>query len=695
MLRMFRFLVPLALLAFGACKSGEDSATGTSANPVVGDASSDVPANDALSDAQQRPLLGSNRAKFFAEEFCEGQPDGAALPQDPRELIRPGVNAGRAIAFNAYWQDCTTPGQNAANKPRTCGEYRSRRDAGHELMRSGLTLKAYGQGSTSADSYNQLWMRWGLTQRPADFDAQVRERYGLPKAVFHNPYPLPGEDPVATHGGSGELPAGYAQVKDAAGRYTGTIGITCDACHAGELRAAGLSESGFVSGLGAHGSDMQLLIADTLLPVLPFALNSTRGVTNAMGLSGLLIGLVDADTLEGRPSNLLLLQIPGNTAGGGDTKMPAWWNASHRPRKFWDGGYSYDASRLDSAILNLFGVLEGPAAAPALREKIEQESLLAQAYIDSLQSPPYPGPIDTALAEQGAILFHAKDLWAGGGNEDIPKPPTNGSCAGCHGAYSPRYVNDPAFLDDPRLAGFAGYIAPIEQIRTDPDRLEGFTPQMLELMSSSWFSYPEGSPGYVPISSKNPAQEAGDDFDIFTGSRVKGACNWQGGMPDDAVGYLTPPLHGIWATAPYLHNGSVPDVWSLLKPEARPAMWRRQLNAGAGPERGFDTRMEAYDADRLGWKHEVLVCGAAGIPYMSCEPEAPPQMAILMETFLGQLGSLNSLGYQTMPPLGREGVEARKIFNTHLFGKRNTGHDFTRVLTDAERRAIIEYLKTL
>ena len=25
-------------------------------------------------------------------------------------------------------------------------------------------------------------------------------------------------------------------------------------------------------------------------------------------------------------------------------------------------------------------------------------------------------------------------------------------------------------------------------------------------------------------------------------------------------------LNGIWATAPYLHNGSVPTLWELLKP---------------------------------------------------------------------------------------------------------------------------------
>jgi hypothetical protein len=35
-------------------------------------------------------------------------------------------------------------------------------------------------------------------------------------------------------------------------------------------------------------------------------------------------------------------------------------------------------------------------------------------------------------------------------------------------------------------------------------------------------------------------------------------------------GYVAPILSGVWATAPYLHNGSVPTLWQLLTPEARP-----------------------------------------------------------------------------------------------------------------------------
>lgn len=639
---------------------------------------------------EQLPLLGSSHARSYMQTFCESKTDDAILPQDPRELIRPGISDGKAVAFNAYWQDCTSPGKNPLRKPSTCGEYRSRRAAGEELMRRGLAFS-----TIPTQSYNVMWQRWGLSARPSDYDAQVLERYGLPKAPYDNPYTLQG-------GGTGQLPAGLVQKKNADGSAGSMIGITCDVCHSGELKVAGVDSSGaaFASGLGANTADFQLLLTDATAP-LPLGLNSSRGVTNAEGLSGLLIGLLDLDTMGSRPEGTLLSQIPGNTTGAGDTKMPAWWNASHRPRKFWDGGFSYDAARLASAILHAADGADpsnlDKVSAAAFRLKMEIDSLQAEAYIESLQSPAYPGSVNTALAEQGAILFHSKNLWAPGLNEDIPKPPGNGSCASCHGAYSPRYVNDPTYLADPRLEGIAGYIAPIEQIRTDPQRLRGFTKALLETMSTSWFSYPEGSPGYMSPEQKDPVTERADDYYVFTpGKRPKGACTWQGTMPEDAVGYLAPPLHGVWATAPYLHNGSVPDVWSLLKPDERPAMWRRQLTAGPGTEHGLDTSAAAYDNERMGWKYQVMSCSANGVPYFSCEPAGVPTAFSTQVDFINALpGSLNSLGYQTTPAIGREAVEARKIFNTHQFAKSNKGHDFTRVLTDQERRALIEYLKTL
>ena len=44
--------------------------------------------------------------------------------------------------------------------------------------------------------------------------------------------------------------------------------------------------------------------------------------------------------------------------------------------------------------------------------------------------------------------------------------------------------------------------------------------------------------------------------------------NW-GGAEDVVLGYKARPLTGIWATAPYLHNGSVPNLYELLLPPDR------------------------------------------------------------------------------------------------------------------------------
>jgi len=651
-----------------------------------------------------QPLLASRRARSIQDEFCENQPDSAALPQDPRELVRPGVNQGKAVAFNAYWEDCTTPGNNDIQRPKTCGEYRARVEQGRELTLTGLSMK-FGHWFSTPDHYHNLWRRWGLSERPADFDAQVRARYGLPEAPFRNPYPLPGENPRASNGGSGQLPLGLTQIKDASGQYNGNVSISCQICHGGAIDA--LAEKGlpgFVPGLGATTTDMQFLVSDLLIP-LPIGINNSPGLTNAMGLSGLLISLLDPDSMGAYLGNAIAMQLPGASRGGGDTKMPPLWNASHRPRKFWDAGLSYDAARLDSAILNVSAALMRPLGDDkeynkALRDKVEIDSINIQSYVDSLTSPPYPFEINQALAEQGAVLFHSKDLWANGANSDIPRPPSNGSCAGCHGAYSPRYVNDPSFLEDARLEGMAGYITPLEQIRTDSERLKSFTKPLLELMSTSWFSYPEGSPGYVSPESKTTEQERGDNGAVFRkpGTRAKGACSWQGHDPDDVRGYLAPPMYGVWATAPYLHNGSVPDLWTLLTPEERPAVWRRQLNEKVGDESSLATGSSAYDTERMGWKYESLICEDApeDKAFLTCEPvDAKPSQTALADFLLKSLGKVDTLGYQVVQPLTRRAIERRKLFNTHNYGKDNSGHDFVRVLSDAEKRAIIEYLKTL
>jgi hypothetical protein len=166
-------------------------------------------------------------------------------------------------------------------------------------------------------------------------------------------------------------------------------------------------------------------------------------------------------------------------------------------------------------------------------------------------------------------------------------------------------------------------------------------------------------------------------------------------------GYTAQPLHGVWASGPYFHNGSVPTVWDVLKPSDRPDVWRRQRvpESEAAPvtgDRGFDTDLtRAYDYEKLGWKYERLACDArSGASTLSCRLEQQaPMLAGLPFLPLKVVADYLSPPYLTDPKART--VAERAVYDTHGYSKGNQGHAFTKVLTDQERRALIEYLKTL
>jgi hypothetical protein len=96
--------------------------------------------------------------------------------------------------------------------------------------------------------------------------------------------------------------------------------------------------------------------------------------------------------------------------------------------------------------------------------------------------------------------------------------------------------------------------------------------------------------------------------------------------------YVSRPLAGVWATAPYLHNGSVPTLDDLLKPPAeRPAR--------------FPVGHRDYDVERLGF--------TAGAP------------------------------------------EGTWMFDVSRPGNSNAGHEYGTDLSAADRAALLEYIKSL
>ena len=115
--------------------------------------------------------------------------------------------------------------------------------------------------------------------------------------------------------------------------------------------------------------------------------------------------------------------------------------------------------------------------------------------------------------------------------------------------------------------------------------------------------------------------------------------------------YMPPALDGVYLTAPYLHDGSVPTLWHLLQaPEKRPNVFYRRWNE--------------FDPKRVG-----IVCDEVqGESGLECTPDATQKKH---------------------DPRTVWRFDARKI------GNRNTGHTFGTSLSDDEKTALIEYLKTI
>jgi endo-cleaving rubber dioxygenase len=144
----------------------------------------------------------------------------------------------------------------------------------------------------------------------------------------------------------------------------------------------------------------------------------------------------------------------------------------------------------------------------------------------------------------------------------------------------------------------------------------------------------------------------------------------------------------------------VPSVWEVLKPSDRPLLWERQSAAPPpGDENlvmGFDPSLSAYDTANLGWNYTTLTCGEAGTtPYLDCNPTDPggDTFQDVLDIVYGNGGLFWNL--DNLPPKSNSEIEQRKIYNTYMYSQSNAGHEFTSVLTDAERQALIEYLKTL
>ena len=191
----------------------------------------------------------------------------------------------------------------------------------------------------------------------------------------------------------------------------------------------------------------------------------------------------------------------------GIVDFPSLWLQEPRAgmHLHWDGNNNSVEERNRSAGF-------GTGAVPTLADDAALAETAAWLRSPGNVPPPWPFPIDGAKVARGAALYA-------------------GMCAGCHGASGRDFTGERV-----------GQVTPIEDIRTDPCRLDNYTAALAQEQGNLYAAY--------------PAQR-------FSHFRKTG-------------GYANMPLDGLWLRGPFLHNGSVPTVRDLLEPaERRPAaFWR-------------------------------------------------------------------------------------------------------------------------
>ncbi|MDH4066932.1 MAG: c-type cytochrome, partial [Acidobacteriota bacterium] len=189
----------------------------------------------------------------------------------------------------------------------------------------------------------------------------------------------------------------------------------------------------------------------------------------------------------------------------------------------WDGNNDRVEERNKSAAIG----------AGATEESIDLASLdrVAEWTLD-LEPPAYPAArIDRAKADAGRSVYDA-------------------ACASCH-AFGGAQV---------------GQVTPLEQVGTDPERVQSFTAELAAKMNTLGTGRP-----------------------------------WRFSHFRKTNGYANMPLDGVWLRAPYLHNGSVPTLRALLFPDERPAVFYR----------GYDV----YDWERVGFMADGAEAERQGVRF--------------------------------------------------------------------------------
>ena len=250
------------------------------------------------------------------------------------------------------------------------------------------------------------------------------------------------------------------------------------------------------------------------------------GFSKANGLPVDVPGLTDAVTDAKAAGDRILKNLPAwapPVPAPIDVKSVSW--ATHRYHANWDGNQGASSRTLASGA--------SATGDPRMVNVRIHEPL--NPFIDNLPPAPYPFPsVDLARAREGKAIFKT-------------------TCASCH---TPNNQT----------------IYPVSQLGVDANRTKvntsvsryGLAALVMEACTIYGLNH-QGQPGADWCVPQGDWQARLDEYFRDTPRRVAEGTN----------GYKADMLHGIWAQAPYLHNGSVPTIGQLMCPDTRPKRFLR------------------------------------------------------------------------------------------------------------------------
>jgi hypothetical protein len=250
-----------------------------------------------------------------------------------------------------------------------------------------------------------------------------------------------------------------------------------------------------------------------LKTALPF-LNGGPGITNGMAAFK-----KDAKILE-RPKEF-------HPEEAGFVSVPALWDRGFRSSLTADGAYGrvnrpryFEITRAESQNplhIKELAELASFFTFSAMGNIVENiESAIPRVeevfqFLKDARPQVYPGPLDLNQARAGAKIYSS-------------------ACASCHGVYDDEFPN-------PKLLSFPNKLIPQEVMQTDETRWRQLTASIPEFVETNIISK------YIKV-------------------------------PQPLGGYVAPILTGVWESAPYFHNGSIPTLRDLFFPQERPAKFQ-------------------------------------------------------------------------------------------------------------------------